>query len=136
MSTTTPLTVALTPVEANAIVYATCMAISNEAGILVSLPISKTPGDLSRMRRSSERVSRLSAVNAQLAWCAHWGHMDMQPSPLTTTSAVLLDITSELHKRAEEQRFHGPDEFEGRFAFDEAARTLAGAFAGNVEAAA
>jgi hypothetical protein len=122
------VTVALDAQEANAVVYAIAFELTTEAGELEYCEVSTVPGDLGRLGGSARRIARLTELNDQLNWRAHWGPIGGQPPTVEVSERVLLDVAAVLEKRARDQREH-PDDCAESFAFDEAARTVARAFA-------
>lgn len=126
----TPLVVDLTADEANAVVYALSGAIKREAEHFAHLDQPTCPGDWFRHAASGRRIGRLAAITDQLQWLVHWGPIGGEPPAIIATRADLLDVAKELHQSAEDQeRPFCHDEVDGHFAFDEAARTIARAFA-------
>ncbi len=123
------ITVTLDADEANAVVYTIALELTTEAEVLGDMPITTTPGDLFRIERRVGRIARLAAVNQQLSWRAHWGPLGGEPPAIEATEAVLLDLAAALERRGREQRKYPDPDADGPFAFDEAARRMARAFA-------
>jgi hypothetical protein len=125
------LTVDLALDEANATTYALASAIKTEAEAIDHPPVSLTAHwEMARFRERVERIGRFAAVNEQLDWRVNWDHRDEKRlEPIRAEVSVLLDVAAVLHDQADQQRRYGDDEVDGHFKFDEAARTIARAFA-------
>lgn len=125
------ITVTLGADEANAVVYAVAFEVVTEGELLSNQSISTVPGDLARIATRCERIANLQDVNDQLRWRAHWGPLGGEPEPIIADEAVLLDVAAVLHKHGRDQRplDESEDTEYDTFAFDQAARTIARAFA-------
>ena len=116
------LTVSLAPQAANAVVYTIAFEVVAEAEHLDALPVSSHPPDLLAISVRCARISRLTAINDQLAWRAQRNAAD-EPIVITATDAVLLELATLLETTAE-GRIRFPDTQLEHFAFDQAAKAI------------
>lgn len=128
--TSRPLTVSLSNDEANAAVYALAFETTSEAETLGSLAVTTLPCNLWEIARGCRRIAGLAHVGDQLLWRAHWGPHGGDAPALTAEQSVLLDLVSVLEQLAADREADPrEDAHDGGFAFVEAARTIAAAYA-------
>jgi hypothetical protein len=116
------LTVALSAEEANAIVYTIAFGAVAEAEYLDGVPVSSEPADLRAIAVRCSRISRWTAINDQLCWCAQHSDVD-EPIVISAPEAVLLELAALLEETAQ-SRLRFPDAQLERLALDQAATAL------------